>query len=393
MPFKVTNVISYFNSASGGPPRTVAAISQVGMGHWRAELFTTNYLASSDDKLLIHQFAGHVNLLPASAHSMLGGLWQAVNGNFKAQLLQGIEPEIVHIHGLWHPLLAAFASTARRHGIPYIVATHGMLDPWCRKVKPIRKALALRSYQGAILAAATAVHTSSQREAENLRDLPCLRCPVYVVPNAVDAPSEATAVEERSAEPRILLYLSRLHPQKGLDMLLQVWSELRPKDWELALAGSGRPDYVESLKQRCIRANLLNVRFLGQVNDERREAMYRQASAVVLPSYSENFGNVAAEALMRGLPVFTTTGTPWSQLPQLRCGWYVEPRPDALKHALEELLATGMAELRAMGERGRAYARKNFSSDAILAALLEMYSAVLKSRIPSASELSISAGG
>jgi glycosyltransferase involved in cell wall biosynthesis len=377
MPFKVTNVISSFNSASGGPPRTVALISRAGLSHWRTELYTTNYLESADDTLLLPEFSGHVNLLPASAHSILGGLWQTVAGSFEAQLLLGIQPDIVHIHGMWRPLLAAFARTARRHRIPYIVATHGMLDPWCLQIKSVRKNLALRSYQGAILAAATAIHTSSQKEAENLRRLPCVSCPVYVIPNAVDAPTEPYLGQQASTDPKILLYLSRLHPQKGLDMLLQVWGDLRPSGWELAIAGGGAPDYVDGLRRWCASHNVSNVRFHGQVNGERRELMFRRASAFVLPSYSENFGNAVAEALMRGLPVLTTTGTPWSLLPRLRCGWYVEAKPEPLKGALGELLSMETEALRAMGQRGRDYARANFSIDTARASLLEMYHAAM----------------
>lgn len=343
--------------------------------------------------MLIREFSGHVNLLPASAHSAVGGCWHSLAGSFQAQLLQGIQPDIVHIHGLWHPLLAAFAWTAKRHGIPYIVASHGMLDPWCLKIKPIRKTLALRSYQGAILAAATAVHTCSEKEAENLRRLPYVRGPVYVVPNAVDQPAETGAAVETKPELKILLYLSRLHSQKGLDLLLQVWSELRPSGWELAIAGGGAANYVDNLKRLCAREKMSNVKFYGQVEGELREAMFRRAAAFVLPTYSENFGNAVAEALMRGLPVLTTTGTPWSSLPQLGCGWYVEPKPETLKRALGELLGMDVSTLRAMGERGRAYARRTLSGDTILAQLLEMYSAVIKTRSVNAPGLSASAGG
>lgn len=390
MQFKVTNVIPSFNSASGGPPRTVAAISRAGREHWVAELYTTSHLEGSNDRLLLREFFGHVNLLPASAHSVVGGCWQSLTGSFQAQLLQGIQPDVIHIHGLWHPLLAAFAWTARRHGIPYIVASHGMLDPWCLKIKPLRKSLALRSYQGAILSAATAIHTCSDKEAENLRCLPYVRCPVYVVPNPIDPPDEARAQAsvETKRDQKVLLYLSRLHSQKGLDLLLQAWSELRPSGWELAIAGGGSAHYVNNLKRLCAREGLSNVRFYGQVEGELREAMFTSAVAFVLPTYSENFGNAIAEALMRGLPVLTTTGTPWSVLPRLGCGWYVEPKPETLKRALGELLAMDVPSLRAMGARAREYARVHLSLDTVRSSLLQMYLTTMPRRREGAFDMS-----
>ena len=120
MTFKVANVIAVFNSKSGGPPRTVVSIAVAGRGLWESDLFTTEYLESKSDVLLVREFPGHVNLYPAAAHSVLGGLAMLgrFDRNFEVQLLRGVAPAVVHIHGLWSPFLAAFALTARRNNIP-----------------------------------------------------------------------------------------------------------------------------------------------------------------------------------------------------------------------------------------------------------------------------------
>jgi glycosyltransferase involved in cell wall biosynthesis len=385
MTFTVSNVISCFNSTSGGPPRTVAMISQASVGYWRAELFTTNYLTSAEDRLLIRDFAGHVNLLPASAYSRVSGLLRTAGilRSYEVQLFLGIQPDIIHVHGMWHPLLAACALSALRRQIPYVVAPHGMLDPWCLKVRRRRKAVALRSYQGRVIAAAAALHATSEQEAENLRRLPCVQAPIFVVPNAVEVPEEAAPRRDgTSSEPRTLLFLSRLHAQKGLDMLLQAWHELRPKEWQLAVAGTGAPRYVEALKLWCQQRGLRSVVFVGQIEGEDREALYRRASALVLPSYSESFGNVVAEALIRGLPVITTTATPWSLLTEQRCGWFIEPKLEPLKAALAQLLHSDAQQLELMGNRGREYALRRFSIAGVRQTLLDMYGSVLRRAAP-----------
>ncbi len=379
MSFLVTNVICRFNSASGGPPRTIIGISRASIGYWRAELFTTDYTTGASDPLLIRQFNGHVNLLAASAQTATGGLLRMSRlfRSYEAQLLKGIGPNVVHLHGVWSPLLAAFASTAFRNRIPYIVAPHGMLEPWPLRDRGLRKAVALRTYQGSVLSHAAAVHATSELEAEHLRALPSVNCPVFVVPNFIEEPigSSEPPLDEsaRKSGRRVLLFLSRIHEKKGLDMLLQVWNDLRPADWELRIVGNGVPTYVQSLKRYCEDQAVPNVSFHSHVDGEHREAMFARASAFVLPTYSENFGNVVAEALIRGLPVITTTGTPWVDVGRQKLGWYVEPKAESLRVALRELFANDPEMLRRMGERGRQYASSRFTIDAVRARLVEMY--------------------
>jgi glycosyltransferase involved in cell wall biosynthesis len=379
-PFKVTNVICRFNSGSGGPPRTVSAIAMAGRGVWDAELFTTDYVEPKADSLLIGDFRGHVNLLHRNAQTLFGGflmttgIWPA----FRTQLVRGIHPDVVHLHGVWSPYLAAFARTAREHGIPYVVAPHGMLEPWSLTVRARRKSFALKTYQGRILREAAAIHTTSAGEASNLRNLAITGAPIFVIPNAIDAPPAASDGERKSVQGRrVLLFLSRIHPKKGLDILLRAWSDLRPTDWELKIVGHGEPSYVEELKRLCANGKIANVTFHSHVDGAAREAMFARAAAFVLPTYSENFGNVVGEALIRGLPVITTTGTPWSVIAEQNLGWYVEPSLECLKGALTQLFATDAAALAAMGGRGHDYVQTHLLVDAVRPQLLEMYQAVI----------------
>ena len=390
MPLKIANVITSFNSASGGPPRTVSLIAQAGLGLWLAELFTTDARASAVDSLLTDEFPGRVTLLPANtvrplrAGLMSFGLVRA----HEAQLLRGGPPDVLHIHGIWSLFLHAFARTAIRNGIPYILTPHGMLEPWSLSKRAWRKSLALASYQGAILSRAAAIHATSETEAAHIRRLPAVRAPIFVIPNAVDVPGNTLSAPERSqfkpqAAPasKVLLFLSRIHQKKGLDILLQAWNRVRPRAWTLRIAGAGDPAYLQQLKRYCRTENVPGVEFVGHVDGYAREAEFRAAWALVLPTYSENFGNVVAEAMVRGLPVLTTTGTPWSVVSEQKLGWYFEPKADALIGVLRALEATAPTELRAMGERGRAYALATLSNSAVRGRFMHMYTSVVHQKI------------
>jgi glycosyltransferase involved in cell wall biosynthesis len=382
MTFTVANIVSSFNSRSGGPPGTVNLIAAAGRGHWNAELFTTDFRESASDTLLFEEFPGKVHVLPAAAHGLRGGLgmMMGLDRGYRTRLIGARSPDVMHIHGLWSPYLAAFANTAIRHAIPYVVAPHGMLEKWSLQVRSMRKNWALKSYQGRILAHAACLHATSPMEAESMRRLG-LTAPIFVVPNPVSEPPE---VGEPLDEPattdsnRVLLFLSRLHEKKGLDMLLAAWNDLRPPGWRLVIAGSGEPRYVEGLLRFREAHQIPNVEFVPHTEGLSREMLFKRASAFVLPTYSENFGNVVAEALVRGLPVLTTTGTPWKDLVTHGCGWYIEPTLEALKTTLAEVVETDSKTLARMGERGRAYAVSSFSLSAIRQEFLRMYQTAMR---------------
>ncbi|HEY2679115.1 MAG TPA: glycosyltransferase [Steroidobacteraceae bacterium] len=382
MAFKVANVICRFNSSSGGPPRTVSLIARAGVGHWQAELFTTNFIESPEDSLLVGEFPGHVIVLDRGAQRPYGALVRALGFSraIRVQLTHGSKPNVVHLHGLWNPLLTAYARAAMDSGIPYIVAPHGMLEPWSLTIHATRKRIALKTYQGSILSRAAAIHTTSDAEAEHVRRLGITGVPIFVVPNAIDEPPNRP---DRGAMPvaggrPILLFLSRVHEKKGLDNLLRAWNELQPAAWDLKIVGHGEAFYVDHLKRLCREKRIPNVHFHPHVDGDQRETMFESASAFVLPTFSENFGNAVAEAMVRGLPVITTKGTPWSVIRERNLGWYIEPTCEQLIVALRELFQADPQSLREMGERARQYAQDNLLVSSVRSRLLEMYTNSLR---------------
>jgi len=207
------------------------------------------------------------------------------------------------------------------------------------------------------------------------------KVPVVVVPNAVaEPPPVAGDAMTPPGHRRVLLFLSRIHEKKGLDMLLEAWNKCRPPEWRLVIVGSGEAGYLAKLQEFCRANDVPDVQFHPHVEGAEREAVFRQASAFILPTFSENFGNVVAEALIRGLPVITTTGTPWADIVANQCGWCIEPTVGALRQVIGEVTATDPVRLQQMGARGREFAAANFTLTVVRQALLTMYRTAMGSR-------------
>jgi glycosyltransferase involved in cell wall biosynthesis len=184
--------------------------------------------------------------------------------------------------------------------------------------------------------------------------------PVAIIPNGVDVPVQTEA--RRNADVRTLLFLSRLHPGKGLLDLVEAWAAVRQPGWRIVIAGGdegGHRGEVEHLI--CQKELQADFSWVGFVTGEAKLACFEQADVFVLPTYSENFGIAIAEALASGLPVITTTGAPWPGLVTHRCGWWVEPGVPGIASALSQALACSTDELKDMGQRGRHWVANQYS--------------------------------
>jgi len=276
-------------------------------------------------------------------------------------LLPTAAEAVVHQHGLWQYPSIACAGRQRLRGCRRVVSPHGMLHPWALRVRPIRKRAAWTAYERRSSAAADVFHATAAAEAGYIRDRG-LRQPIAVIPHGVDVPElppEPRSDPERGPV-RTALFLSRLHPGKRVEDLLAAWGRVRPPGWRLVIAGpddGGHRATLEPLARGVGDA----VHFEGAVQGAAKERLFRAADLFILPSLSENFGLVVAEALARGVPVITTTGTPWSQLPARGCGWWIATGAEPLAEALREAVAMPPDALAAMGRRGWEYARSELT--------------------------------
>ncbi len=269
-------------------------------------------------------------------------------------------PALLHDHGLWLPTNVVAALAAKQYDIPLAISTRGMLTSWALRHHRWKKRLAWWAYQRWILRQAALFHVTSQEEVDQLRRLG-FRQPAAVIPNGVPLPELARA-ETPDGEVRRALFLSRLHPKKGLPMLLQAWAEVRPEGWTLELVGPSEDGHRADLEAQAKRLELDGqVHFAGSVSDDQKWDKYRRADLFVLPTHSENFGIVVAEALAAEVPVITTTGAPWRDLETHDCGWWVDPGAEAIAEALRKATALDPDERRAMGKRGRRLVEEQYS--------------------------------
>ncbi|WP_263784452.1 glycosyltransferase [Salinibacter grassmerensis] len=271
-------------------------------------------------------------------------------------------PDLLHDHGLWLPSNAAAALVAWQAERPFVVSTRGMLTDWALHHNRWKKRLAWTAYQKHVLRRADLFHVTSQEEVDVLRDLGFGQ-PAAIIPNGVPLPDGPLEGERReTSDGHRALFLSRVHPKKGLPMLLEAWAAVRPAGWTLEIVGPSEDGHRAELEAQARRLGLEGaIQFSGSVPDEDKWDVYRRADLFVLPTHSENFGIVVAEALAAGVPALTTTGTPWTDLERHDCGWWVEPDEAALTTALRAAVETSDETRRVMGRRGRRLVEEQYS--------------------------------
>jgi glycosyltransferase involved in cell wall biosynthesis len=184
-----------------------------------------------------------------------------------------------------------------------------------------------------------------------------------------------------------VLFLGRVHPKKGLDVLLNAWRAIEPrfKDWDLRIVGPDNDGYLHRMKQLAADLGLQRVRFDGPLHGDAKWEAYRAAALFVLPTHSENFGISVAEALAAGTPVIVTKGAPWPQLEAQGAGWWIELGTEALVPALERAIDLGVETLSGMGQAGRAWMIRDYSWSRIGRTMAEVYLWLLRGGSPPAS--------
>ena len=289
--------------------------------------------------------------------------------------------DIIHAQGIWMPIYNEMVKICRKHGIPYVMTPRGALEPWCLEHKKWKKKLAMMLYQKKDLQNATAILTTADMEAQHLRDLG-IKTPLAVIPNGIDV----TEYQCRPADylPNVkkqIVFLSRIHQKKGIEILINVWEKMRADfpDWNVVIAGNGEEVYIELLKGVISSKGLSDVvEIIPPIFGEAKHKLYMESSLFVLPTYSENFGMVIAEALACGVPVVTTNGTPWQELNDEKIGWCVDLSEENIEKAIREALALPAEELSAMGQKGSKHINDNYLYTSVAKKNIELYKWILE---------------
>jgi glycosyltransferase involved in cell wall biosynthesis len=295
------------------------------------------------------------------------------------------EYDVVHVHALFSHAPTTAASHARARGVPYIVRPLGVLNAWgMRHRRPGFKTLSFRFRELPLLRRAAAIHYTSraeQREAESIG------APTrgVIVSLGIDLepfrePSDPSPFLEAFPSLRgrkVLLFLSRLDPKKGFDLLLPALERIRARHPEarLALAGSGSPDYEQSLREDLDRRGLAEmVVWTGFLQGALKRSALGAATAYILPSHSENFGIAAVEALASGTPCILTPGVAVAEgLQDLGAALVPNADSQSIAEAIDRLFSSPETASE-IGSRGRAHAVREFSMDTMGLRLVDLYS-------------------
>lgn len=281
-------------------------------------------------------------------------------------------PDVLHDNGLWRSHNHRLATFARARSIPRLVSTRGMLEPWAVNHKRWKKRLAWMAYQRRDLQTAVGLHATADAEAANLARLH-LGVPVHVIPNGVDLP-DISPKGAQSGATRTALFLGRLYPVKGLPMLIDAWSKVRPEGWCLKIAGPDENGYGRMI-QRSVAAKGLEgvVSFPGPLEGDAKRLAMLGADLFVLPTHSESFGMAVGEALAHGVPVLTTTAAPWPMLEEGGFGWRVAPTVDAIAEGLRRATSLDPGALSGMGMKGRGFVKAGFDWGSVATRFTALY--------------------
>ena len=256
---------------------------------------------------------------------------------------------VVHFHGLWQRNFPAVARECRQRGIPYVVSPHGMLEPWARRKKWWKKWPYFHFVEKRWIAGAACVLATAKAEADRLSKIfPRSRIESLPLGLTADKRPDYTAARTRlgwGADENVLLFLSRIHEKKGLDLLLSALTELHgtaPRAMRLVIVG---PEEQPAYAARCrdfIAQNtkrLPRTNWLSAVWGDDRWPYFQGADLFCLPTHSENFGLAVLESCQVGTPALTTTETPWADVLTAGRGWIARPEVASIRAQLADFFA------------------------------------------------------
>ncbi|NDP22500.1 MAG: glycosyltransferase [Paludibacter sp.] len=353
---KVIHITSSIDESAGGPSRSVTQtceeVSKLGVDITIITKRSKKALKVNTSSRLKLSYQSFVSLLFTGIHFSKKNV------------------DIIHLQHVWSPYIHLMASVAQKNEVPYVISIRGMLEPWIMQRNPLKKKLGLLLYQRNDLKRASVLHATCEMEMNTLRKLGFTN-PIAVIPNGINLSLVPSPKE--SFERKRIIFLSRIHKKKGIELLLDAWKLVDTADWELLIAGEGKQSYEQELKERITQHKLVNVQFVGSKYYAEKWDFIRSGDVFVLPSYSENFGIVVAEALAMGVPVITTKDTPWQELETHQCGWWIELNTQNLSNALTVAMSQSPEQLKAMGLRGRKLIQENYDIRAVAKHMVELY--------------------
>ena len=283
---------------------------------------------------------------------------------------------LFHSHGLWMMPNIYPSKFAQNFNIPLIVSPRGTLSEWAFSNGSYVKKIFWQLYQKPALRNVACFHATALSEYEDIRSFGFSQ-PVAIIPNGIDI--DLTPIKKNKSTDKVLLFIGRIHRKKGLDMLLPAWKKIQENfpNWSVHIYGPNEKGYRDKMIKLSKNLKLKRVFLFDPVFGQEKLGVYQKADIFILPTYSENFGMVVAEALSAGTPAIVSNGAPWSGLEEMECGWCFDINVDSLTAKLEMAMSTPSCKIHSMGLNGRRWMERDFSWNSIAEKMLETYSWVI----------------
>lgn len=307
-----------------------------------------------------------------------GGLFGYSPG-IKKYLLSS-DVDIIHIHGLWKFSSYIACKVAKKKKIPWVVSTHGMLTKYSLKRSKLKKSIAFSLYVKNILQHAAVIHVMNRDEENYIRSLG-INVSIEIVPNGIQihpfSCNGCNSLSRISKGRKVILYLGRIHPIKGLDILLEAWSKLNEKYYReicLVIAGWGEKNHLSEFKRSLLKYNSSNsVFYIGPQFDNDKHEVYCQADAFILPSLSEGSPVSVLEAWSYSLPVIISEESNLAIGFESGSAHKITLSADVMSDELETFIKMTTIEQQLMGKYGFELVNKRFNWNSIAKKMFKIY--------------------
>lgn len=293
-------------------------------------------------------------------------------------VLENLSPNLLDVQGLWmYHSWAALKYQKKHPNTKKVITPHGMLDPWALKNSAWKKKLVGKLFEYENLKTADCFHALCKSEYNSIRDFG-LTSPIAIIPNGIDLPNNIQI--EKNNKKRVLLYISRIHPKKGLKEMIEGVAILRQRNksildnWSIRVAGWNQNGHLEELISLCKKLGLSNiVNFIGPIFGGEKEQELCQADAFILPSFSEGLPMSILEAWAYKLPCIITD---YCNLPEgfeTNAAIRIEPNSESIADGLENMFSMSNSQRISMGINGYKLCERQFTWKVIAQQKMHLY--------------------
>ncbi len=385
---RISYVLGYLEACYGGPPYSAISVAK----YMKDSGCDISFWATGNDENENLTYIKEMDIKAYLFDVSFPKRWFRSRNLYKSLSSKALSFDLFHMHGMWNYPVYAGSSVAAKYDVPYIISPRGALQTWAIRRSGVKKSLYSMLLLKKMLGRAACLHALTQAEAECFRSTG-YEGPITVIANGVDVPDSGLLPDVTEAEEiwpslqgrRVLLFMSRLSPEKGLDQLLPAFADIVSRgsydDVVLVIAGPNHRGYQAKVKSMIDNLGLSSkILLTGMVEGNEKKALLSRADLYVLPSHSEGFSISLLENLAIGNPVIITPACNFPQVVKSKAGICVGSDSADLSQALRIMFDLSDDQRRDMGNRAKKLVLENYTWDAIAQQYLIVYDCILKGK-------------